>query len=290
MATLIAIGLVGALVGLAVGVVAPRLRVAQLLRRAQRLMSVGEHREALLLLSRAIEARPQTAFAYVLRSQALFQLDVIEHALADADEAVRLAPKSRYSRLARARLYAYYGRHQDAVVDLQAALRHDPQWLPGYFELACHYLTLGDPAQCFEALRQLTDRAGFDEPLRYDAQVVAGWVYEERLHNLEAAIERYSQAIALAPERRIAYVRRAWAFRVAGAYVQAAEDLLRAGRRLLSSEDLRLYHWLSMARNAAGHTGGWMEALQRLLVEDEDEPPPRAVVAAGPAEPQIYLN
>ncbi len=288
------------LLSIGVGAVALRARASRILRRAQRLMSSGEHQQALPLLTRAIALNPRIALAYTLRSQVLLRSGVVERALADADEAVRLAPNSHRSYLARARVYDYLGQYREAAQDLEAAIAHNPAWLSGYLELARYHLSLGDPERCLDVLERLTVRADAKDPLLYDALVIAGRVREESLCDVEGGIEAYSRAIALAPDRRVGYLKRGWALRAKGDYRRAAEDLLSAAQCPQRSEDLRLHHWLqaepaswfeTVARELGAGADDWMEVLQRILLEDADGAlylGARAPVQS--AEPQIYLN
>ncbi|MCZ7545610.1 MAG: tetratricopeptide repeat protein [Anaerolineae bacterium] len=280
--------------------VARRARTARLLRRAQRSIAVGEQQAALAMLTRAIELDDSLALAYALRSQVLVRAGVVDRALDDAGEAVRLAPTSHHSRLARARLYDYLGRYEDAAAELVIALEHHAAWVTGYLELARCYLLLGEPACAVATLERLAARVGARDPLRYDALVMVGSVYEQRLRDFDAAVEAYTRAIVAAPNRRVGYLRRGWALRARGEYQLAAEDLLSAAQRPLWPDDLRLHYWLQ------SQTGTWSEGereaferrrepwiavLERMLFdESEDLPDPEPDRLVAPAAPQIYLN
>jgi tetratricopeptide (TPR) repeat protein len=223
---------------------APRIRAANLYRRAQRLVALGDYSEALPLLSRAIELHPRLHLAYVLRSRVLRQLGFIDHALADAEEAARRAPGDRHSHVARARLLDEFGQRREAMEALQRALQYDPAWLPGYLDLAMHHMALGDAERSLGVLGQLSASASARDPLLYDALVLAGRVYEANLGDFDTAVMAYSRAITLAPERKTGYLVRAWALRTQGDYHHAAEDLVHAAQCAQHTADQSLLHRL----------------------------------------------
>ena len=222
----------------------PRLHAAALLLQARNLIKRGGHTsEALHLLTHVLALCPTFALAYVLRSQVRFQRGEDAEALADADRAVRHAPRNYRVYMLRALLRDYFGEYDEAIRDLQSAIFYNPNWREGYLDLAMHHLALGAPERSLEALEMLNARAG-RHPLRYNALVMAGLIYEENLCDFDTAIRYYSQAIALTPDRRVAHLMRAWALRAQGNYQAAATDLLYAARCPQPPEDKGLYDWL----------------------------------------------
>ncbi len=225
---------------------ADRLEAAGLVVSARELIQDGEFQVALLALNRAAELAPRYVRVYLTRSAAYAGIRQLDLAVEDANYAVNLQPSLPDARLVRARLYNHRGRYEEAVLDMRAALGANPDWIVGYFELAQIHVNLEDYGSSLAALRDMNVHAPSDSA-RYDALMLSGWVYEEKLDDLDAAIAAYTQAIPILPDRKIGYLRRAHAYRQRGDIFQAAEDLLRAAQRIPTPEDAGQYHWIRAA-------------------------------------------
>jgi len=260
---------------LATRLIRPHVEARVLVDQAGRLVQSGRYRLALQIASRAIEMKPGLADAFVVRSAAYAGLGQIDMAVDDADQAVRIAPKTTSARLARARMNSYRGLHEDALRDLQAALRERPDWAVGYMEMAQLYVKLNEYDKTLSTLETLTRHPTTPE-MRYDAILLSGWVYEEKLNDLEQAIASYSRAIPLLPDRKVGYLRRALAYRMRGDMYQYAEDLLRAAERRPTPEDDGQYHWLRaicyrrryVVTQDRRDLLAWIVALERSAMED----------------------
>ncbi len=256
-------------------------RAKRLIRQEQRL------EEALRMMEQVLAQQPDHALAYVLRSQVLYKLGADTEALADADQAIRLAPRSYRGYMLRALLHDYFGEYHNAIRDLQSALFYNPRWLVGYLDLALHYLALGEPERSLRVLLALSLRAE-GHSLHYNALVMSGLVYEENFNDFDAAIQSYSRAIEVAPERRVAYLMRGWALRAQGDYRAAAEDLLQASACTQPPEDEGLYDWIQaqydpwlyLVAHDPRDRNAWLAALKRGVVA-------HAAPAPGP---RISLN
>lgn len=256
----------------------PFFEVRAKVTRARMLVEMGRFREALLLLNRTPERAPNMVNRYIVRSAAHAGLGQIDQATEDAERAVRIAPGSTDARLARARLFSHRGLHEDAIRDLQAGISHKPDWAAGYLELAQVHFRLQDYERGLAALQDLSQRTS-SEGTRYDSMILAGWIHEEKLKDLDGAIAIYTRAIPLLPDRKIGYLRRAYAFRQRGDYFQAAEDLLRAAQRLPTQEDAGQYHWLRAVCYGRRFTitgdrrdfVAWLAALEDSTKEDAPE-------------------
>ena len=256
-------------------IAAPRVESAKLTEQARALIR-GEHfQDALSQLNRAVELSPRHAEAYTVRSAAYAGLGQLDLAVDDAERAVRIAPKQTGPRLTRARLYSYQGLHEDAMNDLQTGIREKPDWTAGYIELAQLHVKMHDYESGLATLRDLALQA-VPEQIRYDSLMMAGWVYEEKLKDLDGAIATYTRAIPLQPDRKIGYLRRAFAYRTRGDLYQAAEDLLRAAQRIPTPEDAGQYHSLRAVCYGRRYTitgderdlVAWIDALEHSIRED----------------------
>ncbi len=265
-------------VGISALIEAPKIEAAHLVEQARHLIEAGQFREAIQPLNRAIELRPRYVSAYLVRSAAYAGISQLDLAVEDAERAVKIAPKLPETRLTRARLYSHRGLHEDAIRDLRVGISQKPDWATGYLELAQLHVRLQDYASSLATLRDLSLYTSSDAT-RYDSLIMAGWVYEEKLKDLDGAIATYTRAIPIMPDRKIGYLRRAYAYRSRGDLYQAAEDLLRAAQRMPTPEDADQYHWLRAVCYGRRYTitgderdlTAWMAALERSIREDGHE-------------------
>lgn len=268
-------GVLLVMIGVSALMEAPKIEAAHLVEQARQLIEAGQFREAIQRLNRAIELRPRFVAAYLARSAAYTGISQLDLAVEDAERAVKIAPKLPETRLTRARLYSHRGLHEDAIRDLRVGIREKPDWAAGYLELAQLHIRLHDYDSSLATLRDLSLYTSSDAT-RYDSLIMAGWVYEDKLKDLDGAIATYTRAIPIMPDRKIGYLRRAYAYRTRGDLYQAAEDLLRAAQRLPTPEDAGQYHWLRAVCYGRRYTItgeerdllAWMAALERSVRED----------------------
>jgi tetratricopeptide (TPR) repeat protein len=254
---------------------APMVEAALLVEQARKLIEAERFQDALPGLNRAIELCPRLANAYIARSAAYAGISQIDLAAEDADRAVKVAPELPESRLVRARLSSYRGLHEDAIYDLRAGIRIKPDWATGYLELAQLHIKLEDYDSSLATLRDLDLHASSDD-IRYDSIIYTGWVYEEKLNDLDRAIAAYTRAIPIMPDRKVGYLRRAYAYRTRGDLYQSAEDLFRAAQRPPTPEDAGQYNWLRAVCYGRRYTItgedrdllAWLSALERSVRED----------------------
>ncbi len=273
---IIAAGL--AMGGMAAHVLSPHVEARRLVRQARELARLGRLREALGCTNRAIALVPDVMSAFVVRSALYAGMGQLDMAVDDAEHAVRLAPRHAEARLARARMYSRYGLHEDAIHDLQIGLRERPDWAAGYLEVAHLYVRLQDYQNTLDTLHSLEKHVRAT-PSRYEALLLAGWVYEEKLQDLEQALSAYSRAIPLHPERRLGYARRAAVYTARGDWLQAAEDWLKAAHCIPAEDERGKAHWLRAAcygkrfalTRDQGDLQNWLNALQASAREDSEQ-------------------
>jgi tetratricopeptide (TPR) repeat protein len=254
---------------------APKVEARLLVEQGRTLVSVGGFQQALSVLNRAVDFAPRLVSARLVRSAAYAGLGQLDLSLDDAERAVKLAPQSHEARLVRARLFSYHGLYEDAIKDLRIGIGAKPDWITGYMELMQLHIRLQDYNSSLATLRDLSTNNDSDQ-VRYDSLIYSGWVYEEKLSDLDSAITAYTRAIPLLPDRKIGYLRRACAYRARGDKYQAAEDFLRAAQRNPTPEDTGQYHWLRAAcywgryviTDDAADFQAWIDALERSVKED----------------------
>lgn len=232
-----------AFAGIGCRLMVAHVEARQLVRRAHLLSLTGRNTEALRCVNAALEMVPDLAAGYAVRSEVYATAGQIDMAADDAERAVKIAPRYPEARLARARMYTRYGLHEDAIHDLNVGLQERPDWAVGYLEIAQIYMKAAQYENSLAALDMLSKQP-VPPNTRYEAMLLTGWLYEDRLKDLDRAIAAYTRAIPLLPDRKIAYIRRAFAYRSRGDSRQAAEDLLRAAQRKATPEDIGRYHWL----------------------------------------------
>jgi tetratricopeptide (TPR) repeat protein len=215
------------------------------------------------------------AGAYITRCAAYAGTGQLDRAVADAEQAVKIAPRQTEARLLRARLFTHRGLYEEAIHDLQAGLHANPGWTDGYLELAQLQIRVQHYESGLATLRDLSLHTA-SERTRYDALMMTGWIYEEKLNDLDSAIASYTRAIPILPDRKVGYLRRAYAYRSRGDLYQTAEDLLRAAQRPPMLEDVGQYHWLRAACYGRRYTitnderdlTAWIKALEQSVSED----------------------
>ncbi|MEQ8769656.1 MAG: tetratricopeptide repeat protein [Phycisphaerales bacterium] len=98
-----------------------------LLQRAEAVGGTGDQAAATDLLTRAVNENPDRPMAFILRARAvLAQGGRVQDALADLDNALRIDPNSTRARRMRAGVYFRDGRTEDAIRDLREVVRQDP--------------------------------------------------------------------------------------------------------------------------------------------------------------------
>jgi tetratricopeptide (TPR) repeat protein len=141
--------------------------------------------------------------------------------------------------------------------------------------LAQLHVKLEDYQSSLATLHDLSLHAPTDST-RYESLIMTGILYEEKLKDLDAAIATYTRAIPILPDRKIGYLRRAYAYSNRGDLYQAAEDLLRAAQRLPTPEDQGQYYWLRAVCYGRRYTitaeeedlKAWIAALETSIRDD----------------------
>ncbi len=144
------------------------------------------------------------ADALVGRARVYLGMAKTEEAMADLDEAVRRNPGSRYALNARGRARMQAGRYAEAIADFDAIIRDNPDDPVGY-NSRCDALALAGRVQ--EALSDC-DKALSIRPDFVAALDSRGVVYL-RLGQYQSAIERLRRGVAPCTTLR-AFALRAW--------------------------------------------------------------------------------
>lgn len=193
------------------------------LERARILMERGQMAEAIPLLDEAIAKMPDSAEAHYQRGLAYERLDVLEKALADYTECLRLDDERTDALNNKAVALARMKRLDEAAVEFGRLIEMDPQSALFYrnrglcqFDLGNHDAALADYAKALELAPQ--DPAGWFQ---------RGGVYLKQGRFAEAE-QDYSKAIDLDPELAKAWMNRGVCRYKRGEKKLAAEDLEKA--------------------------------------------------------------
>jgi tetratricopeptide (TPR) repeat protein len=185
-----------------------KIKVREVLDRANRLITIGEFPAARDVLGPAISLDPSNAYLHLVYSQTLQDLGYDAQALDEAQRAHRLAvasPDGRElefeARLRAARQDWPGAVHAYNILATQNPGRVDLQWAWANSQLAAHDLT--GCVQTLEAARGLPGAAQNPELLRLQALCLAS---EDRLQDAMAALSQ-SEAAARATEGRSALAR-----------------------------------------------------------------------------------
>jgi tetratricopeptide (TPR) repeat protein len=164
-----------------------------------------EYAKAILLLTKAIEQKPNDADVFVARGTAHRSLNELDEALADYDEAIRIDPKNVSAYINRGRAWADKGEFDKALADCDEAIRLGPENPAAYIGRASVWnsmLELDRALADYDKLIRL-------EPKNPEAYILRGGTWE-RLHTFDKSLADYDEAIRLDPKSVDAHRSRAW--------------------------------------------------------------------------------
>jgi tetratricopeptide (TPR) repeat protein len=214
----------------------------------------------------ALRLDPKSAEAFRLRGEARL-LRLRQDARADLDEAIRLDPKSAAAYVDRAKARMLQGDRDGAWADCEQAIRLDPDDPGAFIERATLQLGKGDTLHAIDDL----DRALQLDPKSAGAYRARG-VYWQVKRDIDRAAADFERAIELDPTDSAAYVGRAATHRVHGEIKQALADINVAIR--LAPKDSNLYRMRATDRRELGNIDGALADLDEAIRLD-----PKAVLA-----------
>jgi Tfp pilus assembly protein PilF len=155
--------------------------------------------------SERLKADAKDAEALDRRAWAWHEKGQHDRALADQNEAVRLAPMNKSFRSNRGETYLALGKFDQALADFNEAIRLAPKYAGTYLLRAVAHHALGDRSA---ALRDCEEAARID-PTFGEAYNSAGLIYLQR-RDYAKALERFNKCVEVAPTSEHAYNNRAW--------------------------------------------------------------------------------
>ena len=201
------------------------------------------------------ETGGRLAGAYCSRGYGLTEQRLLDAALADLDEAIRLDPAYPCPHNNRGRVYAMKRDFDRAISDYDEAIRLQPSFALAYNNRGDARLARGDVPQA------MTD---FDAAIRLDPKLAIAYgnrayIYY-RMHDFAHAIADYSTQIKLRPDL-LAYINRGNAYRNSEQLDRAAADYAKVIR--LAPEDARGWRNRGLIRLFQGDNKGGHRRLRQ---------------------------
>jgi len=197
-------------------------RVVALGRRGKAYHDMGKHEEALVDFNRALELKPDDAWAIDSRGKAYWLMGKYEEALADLTHSIGLDPKYVWAIQQRGVTYLLMGQNEEAIADFNRVIELNPEdtWAieeraKAYQEMGKYEEALADFTRAIE-LRPYATSPIIDRARAYQEM----WKYEE-------ALADFTRAIELEPNKTGPITNRAEAYQEMGKYDEAIADLTR---------------------------------------------------------------
>lgn len=191
--------------------------VQSLLNQAQELYRRRQFDQAVELLRRAVQMKPNLATAHVQLGMALMQTDELDEALAEMRRAVELNPNDAHAYLGLGLVQSSMRRYSEAIDAYKQAINLDPNYLAAYSNLGAIYGNTNRYEESEEAFRQV---------LRLDENNAEGWnglgIAEYRTGRTEEGIRSLKRAVKLNPNFVNAYLNLARWYQELGRYEESA--------------------------------------------------------------------
>jgi tetratricopeptide (TPR) repeat protein len=205
-------------------------------QRARTLLGMRRPAEAERELRGALAREPQHITAHAFLALALAQQGVVTEAVAEAHEAIRLAPDQWLTHYVAGQVHHLAGRPDDALAALHVALELEPEYAPIWELLARVHVFKGQWTQAAEAAR----RGLAVDPQESDLVSLLAVALTE-LGEAEQATAAAAHAVGLDPESataHLAYGRAALAFGDPRRAADAFREVLRLAPGFDQARDL----------------------------------------------------
>ena len=234
--------------------------------RAYARMGLGQYREALDDLRRAVTLKPNNAVYHASLGYALWKLGRRAEAFSAEREALRLDEKNFTAnyQLGRFLLLSSSGDRKqlsEAARYLLRALELDPRRSEIRFDLLTVYRTLGDTAQAVKQLKLLEDARPSDPRITYADALLAS----DR-GDMEAAINGFREALRLDPNLSGAQQDLGLAYIKLRRWPEAVATLAEFSRRQADSVEAAYFHALAL-HNAGRSLDAESETRRALRLE-----------------------
>jgi tetratricopeptide (TPR) repeat protein len=199
--------------------------VAAYFNRGLAYTATGDNDRAIADYNEAIRLAPEAAKAYLNRGVAYRAKGDNDRAIADFNDAIRLDPRAAKAYLNRGVAYADRGDNDSAIADYTEAIRLDPNDAQSYFNRGTFYRANGDNDR---AIADYNEAIRLD-PVYADAYFNRGYAYRAKV-DYEHAIADFGDAIRLDPNDATAYISRGATYNAKGDNHRAIADYTEAIR------------------------------------------------------------
>jgi tetratricopeptide (TPR) repeat protein len=180
---------------------------------------LGNYRQAIEDLNRAIEIKPDYVMAYTSRGVAYIYLGNYRQAIEDFNRVIAIRPNYPEAYLNRGLAYGGLGNYRQAIEDFNRVIAIRPNYPEAYLNRGFAYNGLGNYRQAIEDFnRVIAIRPSYAEAYNNRGLVYGG------LGNYRQAIEDYGRAIKIKPDYADAYYSRGNIYSMLGQYQLAIED------------------------------------------------------------------
>ncbi|MEJ2717377.1 MAG: tetratricopeptide repeat protein, partial [Deltaproteobacteria bacterium] len=228
---------------------------------------MGNFDEARAAYSRALEQDPQYGEAWEARGRLLGCLQKPEAALKDLERAAQLQPHPASIMGIMGLIYFHEGKLAEAYSSFEKVNEYDAKEESGYFGRAAVHIERKEYGAAIEEMNKLLTM----QPENADAFLRRGFAYLADAQPRKA-IEDFNKALELAPSMKSVYWYRAVAYRKLNALEKALKDYQRAA--LARPTDSILYLNQGVIFMMMGKYAEALEMLSRSIVLDPQNPLP----------------
>jgi tetratricopeptide (TPR) repeat protein len=231
---------------------------------ADKLYEEKKHAEGIPFLDRAIELKPDYAYAYNSRGFAYWNLGEYEHAIVDYDHAIELDPKDVFAYSYRGNAYKDLKEYERAIADYDRAIELDPKYAKAYYNRGLAYLFLKNTEQA----RTDYTRSYELNPIDVDAAWMAEWAGMGKQRPGTEIAKRLEDIATIDPQHYVARVCKGVTLGLRGKLKDGLAELEQA--ILLDLESWDAYFWKGMlcAYFYPGRNLATTEALEKALEVD----------------------
>jgi tetratricopeptide (TPR) repeat protein len=197
----------------------PRDAKAYLLR-GQAYSEKGQYDQAIADFTRALEINPRDTEAYLNRGHAYIDKKQYDRAISDYGKILEIKPRDADAYVNRGTAYARKGQPDQAIADYTRALEIDPKNATAYYNLGVTHMKNRQLDQAIVNFNKALEI----KPMDMDSLVKRGHSYRQK-GQFDLAIADYTKALANAPGGVEAYVGRAKAYFGKKEYDKAWEEV-----------------------------------------------------------------
>lgn len=195
----------------------------QKLEEGFRLDSTGNHIDAIVAFSQAIELNPKNAHAYSLLGATYADLGDAIKAIENCNKAIELSPKDKRVYSNRSYAYRTLGDYMKAIEDANKAIAFDSKDVLAYINRGATFGCVGDYKSTIEDSTKAIEL----DPICAEAYSLRGAAYT-MIDDYARAMADLTKAIELNSQDFLAYHWRGWIFGVRGDFGHAIADLTKA--------------------------------------------------------------